>query len=287
MTATAVLLPRGRRLHLQHGPIDLILSADGPTGARHLAFAAARDRFATVLGELVPELPALREPMTAQTLPPKGAIALRMDTATRGMGPLFVTRMAAVAGAVADTILDCMRHAAPLTRAYVNNGGDVALHLGADQRFVTAMHRHDGREIGRITLTHPDGVEGIATSGRHGRSLSLGIADSVTVLATSAAQADAAATLIANAVDLPGHPAIARRPADTIDPDSDLGSRAVVTGCGPLSPGDRATALDAGLHRARTFHANGQIIAAALCLGDDLRLFGPHFTSTQRSLAHA
>ena len=41
----------------------------------------------------------------------------------------FITPMAAVAGAVADEILQAMRRAAPLARAYVNNGGDIALHL--------------------------------------------------------------------------------------------------------------------------------------------------------------
>ena len=54
-------------------------------------------------------------------------------------------------------------------------------------------------------------MRGIATSGWRGRSFSLGIADAVTVLAATAAEADAAATVIANAVDLPGHPAIDTR----------------------------------------------------------------------------
>ena len=37
--------------------------------------------------------------------------------------------MAAVAGAVAEAVLAAMTAAAPLTRAYVNDGGDIALHL--------------------------------------------------------------------------------------------------------------------------------------------------------------
>ena len=68
-------------------------------------------------------------------------------------------------------------------------------------------------------------MRGVATSGWRGRSFSLGIADAVTVLAATAAAADAAATIIANAVDLPGHPAIARRPASELEDDSDLGDR--------------------------------------------------------------
>lgn len=287
MTPTAALLPDGVRLHLNHGPIDLILSADGPGPARQQAYAAAAERFDSVLTDLVAELPLLRMPLTPDAAYPDGDIARRMDTATRPHANAFITRMAAVAGAVADTILQRMVTAAPLHRAYVNNGGDIALYLEGTQQFVTAMRSHSGADIGRIVLTGKDGIGGIATSGRHGRSQSLGIADSVTVLAPTAAAADAAATLIANAVDLPGHPAITRAPANTCDPDSDLGARAVVTGCGPLSAPDIALALDAGLHRARQMKAQDHIIAAALCLGDDIRLLGDHFTTSQRSLAHA
>ena len=86
-----------------------------------------------------------------------------------------------------------------------------------------------------MTVHADDPVRGIATSGRHGRSFSLGIADAVTVLAKTAAQADAAATVIANAVDLPGHPAILRRPACELQPDSDLGDRLVTRDVGALS----------------------------------------------------
>ena len=78
-------------------------------------------------------------------------------------------------------------------------------------------------------------MRGVATSGWRGRSFSLGIADAVTVFAGTAAVADAAATLIANAVDLPGHPAFARAPARRCDPQSDLGERLVTVDVGPLA----------------------------------------------------
>ncbi len=83
-------------------------------------------------------------------------------------------------------------------------------------------------------------ARGVATSGRHGRSFSLGIADAVTVLARTASQADAAATVIANAVDLPGHPAVIRVPANDLQPDSDLGARLVTRAVGNLSAADIA-----------------------------------------------
>ncbi len=116
-----------------------------------------------------------------------------------------------------------------LSRAYVNDGGDIALHLTPGESFSIGMvERPDSPSLfgtARIQSAHP--VRGIATSGWRGRSFSLGIADAVTVLAATAAQADAAATIIANAVNLPGHPAIIRAAANEIAPDNDLGNRPV------------------------------------------------------------
>lgn len=285
MPPLANLLPCGTRLHLQHGPIDLVIGADGDRAA---AFAAAEARFATVLDELVAELPLLKSQLFAQSPCPSGVIAQIMDRATRPHNNSFITPMAAVAGAVADIVLAAMRATTPLQRAYVNNGGDIALHLDTGQSFATAMMDHQGYDLGRIEVSHADGTGGIATSGRYGRSLSLGIADSVTVLAASAAQADGAATLIANAVDLPGHPAIHRCSADQLQEDSDLGDQPVVTQCQPLSATDIQTALQAGTQRALDMMHSGHIIAAALFLQGDSRLIGhTGFTPSIRTQLYA
>ena len=285
MSPVGRILPCGTRLHLQHGPIDLVIGADGD---REAVFAAAQARFDTVLPELVGELPLLKSQITAHSPCPVGTIAQRMDQATRPHCQAFITPMAAVAGAVADTVLGAMRAETPIQRAYVNNGGDIALHLGPGQTFVTAMNDHQGQDLGRIKVTHASGIGGIATSGRHGRSLSLGIADSVTVLAKTAAQADAAATLIANAVDLPGHPATHRQPADDLQDDSDLGELLVVTGCGSLSYYDIHTALDAGEQRALDMQRENHIIAAALFLQGHTRLVGnTGFTPSVRTQLYA
>ena len=109
---------------------------------------------------------------------------------------------------------------------------------------------------GTVELTADMPVRGIATSGAAtkgagGRSFSLGIADAVTVLAAIAAAADAAATIIANAVDLPGHPAIRRVPASEIDPDSDLGDRLVTVTVGRLFESEIRAALHGRPGRGR------------------------------------
>ena len=163
-----------------------------------------------------------------------------------------------------------------VTRAYVNNGGDIALHLESGESLTCALATRPGMPD-RTTIRAADPVRGIATSGWHGRSLSLGIADAVTVLARTAAMADAAATMIANAVDLPGHPAISRRPAQEIQADSDLGDRPVTVGLDGLSPAEIDAALAGGLAAARAFRANALIEAAALFLHPEIRTLGYPF----------
>ncbi|MEP3300025.1 MAG: UPF0280 family protein [Pseudoruegeria sp.] len=279
MSPTAVILPCGTRLHLQHGPIDLIISADGQ---RDRAFEAANARFQTILTELVSELDTLRQPMTSVMPYPNGETAQRMhQSAIFFTGDEFFTRMAAVAGAVADTVLHAMTDSADLKRAYVNNGGDIALHLESGERYSSVIASHDGRELGQIVIQSSDKVGGIATSGRHGRSLSRGIADSVTVLSSNATNADLAATLIANAVDLRDHPTILRRPANVVVDDSDLGTLPVVTSCGRLSALDRKAALRTGLDRALDMIGQNSILGAALYLQGEVLATDTNMISSQ------
>lgn len=275
MGPTAAWLNNGRRLHLQHGPIDLIIEASGAPDDVGLAYDQAWQRFQTVLTGLVEELPRLRSMCPAEGLGLQGAVARRMEQAVKPHAALMVTPMAAVAGAVADEVLEAMTAGLVLDRAFVNNGGDIALALGEGSHYRIAMvsRPHAPVTLGTITLG-PGDPPGIATSGRHGRSLSLGIADSVTVLASSAAEADAAATLIANAVDLPGHPLVKRVAARNLEPDSDLGDRLVTVDVLPLSPQDIAAALEAGVRCAKRFQQQGAVKAAALCLDDQIRLVG-------------
>lgn len=267
----AMMLPDGQRLHLNHGPIDLIIWTD--PASRAAAYAAATRRFQTVLTELTAELRSLRSPAPVAV---RGAVAQRMARAVNPFAPVFITPMAAVAGAVADEIMAAMLAGSAQgtggtlpTKIWINNGGDIAIYLSHGQTFTAAMPH------GQLTLTHTDPSRGIATSGWRGRSQSLGIADAVTVLAKTAAAADAAATLIANAVDLPGHPAITRRPASALKADSDLGQRCVTVAVAPLGPNDRAAALDAGLRLADDYARCGLIHAAFLTLQEDHRTTAP------------
>ena len=270
-------LADGRRLHLQDGPIDLIVEASGRETDKRVAYAAAVRRFTGLLDELCGELPLLRQAVDPARCLLQGKVARRMhDAVAPFAADCFITPMAAVAGAVAEEILGVMVESAELDRAYVNNGGDIALHLANGEHFTVGLaDLPDAPGLLRTMVVHADDpTRGVATSGCHGRSFSLGIADAVTVLARTAAQADAAATVIANAVDLPGHPAIIRRPAHDLQPDSDLGSRLVSRGVGALSRGEIEAALEAGAASARKLLAAGLIDGAALRLRDEMIVVG-------------
>jgi ApbE superfamily uncharacterized protein (UPF0280 family) len=289
------MLPDGRRLHLHDGPIDLIIEADGTPQAVSAAYEAAARRFVSVLDELCGELPLLRSQVRKNSLRPSGAVAQRMFAAVEPhCEDCFITPMAAVAGSVAEEILDSMTAATTLERAYVNNGGDIALHLANGQFYKIGMVERLDRPslFGSLEISAAGPVRGIATSGWRGRSFSLGIADAVTVLADCASAADAAATVIANAVNLPDHPGVTRVPAREISPDSDLGDLPVTRGVEPLSDSEIVEALDSGARAARILRVQELIHSSALCLQSHIRVVSPllanaSIESSQRSLLHA
>jgi ApbE superfamily uncharacterized protein (UPF0280 family) len=279
----------GGRWHLQHGPIDIVIAAEGDADAVAAAHAAAWVRFQPLLGDLVAELPRLRQPVDAAGNPLRGLVARRMWAACaplRAAAGGFLTPMAAVAGAVAQELIAAYQRPG-ITRAWVNNGGDIALHLAPGQSarvgLMADLSRFDAEALARtvagnlrtdagFTVAHASPVRGVATSGWRGRSQSLGIADSVTVLAATAADADAAATVVANAVNL-DDARIQRAPASSLRDDSDLGERLVTVAVPLLPPAVVQRALDAGLQLARTCRPAGCIHAALLvCQGSLARL---------------
>ena len=287
----------GGRWHFQHGPIDIVIGADGEPAAVAAALAAAWARFETVLAELVAELPLLRQPVAASPSDPAGAaanplrgvIARRMWAACaplRAEAQGFITPMAAVAGAVAQELIDHFNRPG-VQRAWVNNGGDIALHLAPGSQASVGLFADLSRFDAEAALRTAAGslrtdagfavhaacpVRGVATSGWRGRSHSRGIADSVTVLAASAALADAAATVIANAVDV-DDAAIRRRPASSLRDDSDLGERLVTVAVPPLAAAQVQHALQRGQAVAQRLQARGLVHAALLvCQGSLARV---------------
>lgn len=274
MTTFTARLPDGR-LHLHEGPIDLVIMADGAPDEIEAAYRQATRRFDGLLQSIVDDLPALRRPVGDAPSGVRGSIGRRMAAAVRPHGTVFITPMAAVAGSVADEMLAALIAGRDLPRAYVNNGGDIAIHLAPGQSLrigVVASDRRPGL-AGIATVDAAAPVRGIATSGFGGRSQTLGIADAATVLARDAATADAAATLVANAIDI-DHPAIRRLPARAVKDDSDLGDIPVTVAVGPLEPEAVARALDNGATEAERLRRAGHLVAAMLVLRGSTRVIG-------------
>ena len=269
MSAARAMLP-GNRLHLQHGPIDLVIQAWGEPGEVGVAYEQAWRRFGDILETLVSELPLLRAPLTDPHPLARGPVARRMIAACWPHRAVFITPMAAVAGAVADEMLAAMLTGRSLAKAYVNDGGDIAFHVQPghvlDAGIVDNPLQPELNAGLRISSSC-----GLATSGWRGRSQSLGIADAVSIVARTAAAADAAATLVANAVDIE-HPSIRRLPAHEVKHDSDLGDRLVTVAVGVLPEDSIAAALHSGCATATSMREAGLIEAAYLSLQGHTRV---------------
>ena len=168
--------------------------------------------------------------------------------------------MAAVAGAVAQELIACYERPG-IERAWVNNGGDIALHLAPGQSARVGLFAdlarfdlrgscaaaHDRRPVRRSHAELP--VRGVATSGWRGRSFSLGIADSVTVLARHRGRGRRGGHGDRQRGRRRRRAASMRRPASECKDDSDLGDIPVTVDV--PSAGARAGAPRAAMRARR------------------------------------
>jgi uncharacterized protein len=267
----------GDRLHLRHGPIAIVLKVWATPDIVRQAQRLVTRHFPKILPELADELDALRRPIQ-KGVKFQGKVAQCMAEAVLPFADVYVTPMAAVAGAVGEEVLRIVKAAGAIEKAYINNGGDIAFHLAAGHslNFGVAGDFSEGPTPainGTLTLTADMGLAGIATSGAQGRSFSLGIADSVTILARTASMADAAASLVANAVNIDSR-AVTRKAASKLDPDTDLGDLLVTTKVGKLSKDEISAALDAGAQQAEIYLKKGLLAGAVLMLQGEVRTVG-------------
>lgn len=107
-----------------------------------------------------------------------------------GVGP-----MSAVAGTIAELAVEEMVHEGA-THAIVDNGGDIA--LVNETAVSVGINTWSSKEFA-LEMAPSQRIKGVCTSsGKIGCSISFGDADAVTVISSSAALADAAATAICN-----------------------------------------------------------------------------------------
>ena len=271
-SAHSGFLPGGR-LHLNEGPIDLVIGASGSRTSIETAFRTAKIQFNGLLSRLAKDLPILRKPVKYWPIEVTSPVSKRMIEAVQPYVNSFITPMAAVAGSVADEICGAIATVDGITKAYVNDGGDIALFLTPGNTLTIGLVpvSRDATLEGTASISFDTPIRGIASSGMDGRSFSFGIADCVTVLSKNAASADAAATIIGNAVNAE-HPAIERAPATNFDPDSDLGQKLITVKRGTIPDTIISEALENGLKYAQSLRTRGIISAAYLACAGQIRV---------------
>lgn|GEM_PF-4574250 len=245
-------LPDGKRLHLRYGALDAVIQAHGWPRVVGRAYDAAIARARDILLEL-------------DGTEPEGTVARRAlaaDAAVpHGTGP-----GAALAGAVADELLDAMCVAGLLDRAFVNNHGAVALHLAEGQSFTAEAIDWPWRPLlaGRLPRAWPGSAQALASTGWQSAD---GGQDTITVAAGCAAGAAAAAAAIAAVMFPGGGPMLVPRPL----PDG-------------LTPEAVARALAQGFERAGLLRSVGAVAWVLFSLRGECRLLGPETLAASAQL---
>ncbi|MBN2032059.1 MAG: UPF0280 family protein [Deltaproteobacteria bacterium] len=253
---------RGGSVLAECGPMRLVISAwIGKLAQCDIAVRAAEEAF--VYLEAVAEArSSLRRIGGRAPDKRKHFLVERMIESVSAVGDEDLTPMAAVAGTIADGVAEFL-FARGMTKVVVENGGDISVRLESDE-FVTVGIRP---EVGFRKISHiiALGSErrswGVATSGLGGRSLTRGVASGVTTVARTASLADAAATAVANASFVEDTQVI-RRPAEEVDPYTDIPGLFVTVKAGVLNEAVKNLAVERAMSRAEELVSKDVILGA-------------------------
>ena len=192
--------------------------------------------------------------------------ARRMIRAVKAVDEATLTPMAAVAGAVADLVREYLSSSGEIDLLSVNNGGDISVgnRSGRPMR-IGIGDIGTGAPTPYVLKVEGMNSFGVATSGFGGRSFTLGLADIVSVMADSAALADAAATLIANRTNVEAT-GVVRRRARELDPLTDIPDELVTVERGCLDAEAVMAAVRNGREEAARLKSAGVIRDAVIIL---------------------
>jgi ApbE superfamily uncharacterized protein (UPF0280 family) len=240
---------QGGAVMAECGPMRLVISASvGKVPQKEMGVRAAEESF-SYLERLARLRDLLGTRVSEISRDLDDSLAVTMVRSVLAVGDEDLTPMAAVAGTIADGVADFLFNRG-MTRVVVDNGGDVAVRLeqGASVKVGIRAEIGDRNISNVIVLDSRSPSWGVTTSGLGGRSLTRGVASAATVIARSASLADAAATAIANASFVDDAHVI-QRPAEEIDPNTDIAGLPVTVKVGPLSAGKKSTALSRAMKR--------------------------------------
>jgi len=258
--APAGILKR-QSIQVSYGPMELGIQMEGPeeAGARcRLELPVFARGLIRKVTDFLPLLKLKSCDLLVKDRWP--GVVKRMIEASQRISPGDLTPMAAVAGAVADEVMNHIFEISDgaVTQVFVNNGGDMALYSPFQEVRVgvKGVSGRDGRPF-ILRLREKKTPYGLATSGWRGRSVSRGIADAVVVVASESAVADAAATYIGNAVGDDKITCVTRQKAGKLDPNSDIPDTAVTVACGKLIEAEKERAIANGMRTAKKIIEQG------------------------------
>ncbi len=272
------------------GPMRLVISAFvGKNPQPEMNRLAAKKAF-DYLADVARVKSSLMRPQKETDPCPTTSPARKMLESVRLLGDTSLTPMAAVAGTIADEVADFL-FSRGMTRVIINNGGDIAVRLMAPASVRVGLRENVESPdfIYSVRLTVPPEKEGaafgVATSGLGGRSLTRGIASAATVIAGTASLADAAATAVSNAgfVKAPG---VVQRPAETIDPQTDIPGMMVTVEAKDLGRKARSQSLSRSLELAEALVEKGIVLGAFVAVDGKsgmTRFFKDNLISLKRS----
>jgi len=266
---SATVLPGGSVL-AESGPMRLVISAGiGKVVQTKMALKAAEESFG-----FLERVARHRKFLGRHFLESRGEIrdplVLKMIESVMMVDDEDLTPMAAVAGTIADEVADFLfEHG--MTKVVVDNGGDVAIRSDRDEPITVGIRP----DVNDRSVSHVIGLDpglrshGVATSGLGGRSLTTGIASAATVVARTASLADAAATAVANASFLEDEQ-VFRRPAEELDPYTDIPGLDVTVKVGSLSEEKKSSAVSKAIRRAE------ELVRREVILGAFVAVQGMH-----------
>jgi ApbE superfamily uncharacterized protein (UPF0280 family) len=189
-------------------------------------------------------------------------LAVKMIASVQAVGDADLTPMAAVAGTIADAVADFLFQRG-MTRVLVDNGGDIAIRSSENEPIKVGIRlQPDRQSVSHAVVLRPERTAwGVATSGLGGRSLTRGVLEAATVVAGDASLADAAATAVANASYI-ADSAVVRKPAEAIDPHTDIAGLDVTVRVDPLAEKSKELAIDQALRRAEDLIEHRIILGA-------------------------
>lgn len=265
-------LPDGR-IFVDYGPTSMVITARRQGVPAVDLAKAVFPLIQDALGEIAKALPVLRQYPREGDFSQLEGLPRVMAEAALATGEETLTPMAAVAGTVADAVADWLfAHGADLVA--VNNGGDVALRLGPGQQMrMGILPDLEGAISQVITLRAEDGIGGVCTSGLGGRSLTRGIANSVTVFSHRCALADACATHIANCSYIDS-PRVHTCLAGELEPESDIAALRIVQQVETLEEREIQQGLEQVRREALRQLTRGNLISVAADI-QGMRLWVP------------